>query len=179
MLVLTSVSVKVGVLHAPCAQTWPGEPHGVPSLALPVAVQTEAPLVQEMEPVLQGAPGGGHEAFVVQLMQDPAELQTRSCPQDVPALRNVGGFVFSPQVGAPVVQDSAPTWHGVAGQSVAGNREARHKLALEDLEAHANGTREDDIRPDRVSKAQSQHPGQPAVGKFEDHVDNQPNAEDA
>jgi hypothetical protein len=52
-------------------------------------------------------------------------------------------------------------------------------FALEDFKAHANGTREDDIRPDCVSEAQGQNPGQPAVGKFEDDKDDQPDAEDA
>jgi hypothetical protein len=85
-----------------------------------VALQTGAPVVQDVEPVLQGRLGGGHGAFVVQLTQDPLELHTRFEPQELPALTKVGGFVFSPQVGVPVEQDCVPTWQGTGVQSVPG-----------------------------------------------------------
>ena len=47
------------------------------------------------------------------------------------------------------------------------------------FEAHANGPREDDIRRHSIGEAQSQNPWQPAVRKFEDHKDDQPDADDA
>jgi ABC transporter substrate binding protein len=49
----------------------------------------------------------------------------------------------------------------------------------EDLEAYANGPREDDIRRHSIGEAQGQNPWQPAVRKFEDHKDDQPDADDA
>ena len=68
---------------------------------------------------------------------------------------------------------------GIAGQPVAGDGVARHPLALEDLEAHANGARKDDVGRYCVGGSQREDPRQPVVGKLEDDEHNQPDAEDA
>jgi hypothetical protein len=68
---------------------------------------------------------------------------------------------------------------GITRQSVAGNCEPRYKFALEYLQAHANGTREDNIRRNAISEAQSQSHWQPLVRKIEDHKSDQPDTDDA
>ena len=67
---------------------------------------------------------------------------------------------------------------GVAWQPVAGDGEPRHALALEDLKAHPDRARQDEIRRNSISERQSQNCRQPAVGQSEDE-DDQPYAKDA
>src|SRR5262249_50561852 len=67
----------------------------------------------------------------------------------------------------------------ITRQSVAGDRIAGHPLALKDFQAHADDTWQDDIGCDSISRGQSQNPWQPAVCKFEDYKDDQPDAENA
>jgi hypothetical protein len=68
--------------------------------------------------------------------------------------------------------------HGVARQSVGGNREAGHTSALKNFQSHANGAREDDVCSKTVGHAQGQNPRDPAVHPLEDKHD-QPDAEHA
>ena len=68
---------------------------------------------------------------------------------------------------------------GVTGQSVAGDCVARHPFALKDFKAHAHDARKDNVCGGSISGGQSQKPWQPLVCKFEDHKDDQPDAEDA
>jgi hypothetical protein len=68
---------------------------------------------------------------------------------------------------------------GVAGQPVAGDGVAGYALALEDLEAHANGARQDDICRQPISDGRGEDPRQPVVGDFEHHEYDEPDAEDA
>ena len=67
---------------------------------------------------------------------------------------------------------------GVAGHTVDGHRKTRYMSALQDLEAHPNGTWENDIGRETVGRAQRQYPGQSVVGKSKDDKDDQPNSRD-
>ena len=68
--------------------------------------------------------------------------------------------------------------HRVAGKTVASDSEAGHVLALQYLEAHAHGIRQNQISGEPVSDAHGQNPWQSAVREFKDHEDNEPNRED-
>ena len=50
----------------------------------------------------------------------------------------------------------------VSRKSVAGDGEARHAFALQDLEAHAHDARQDHVGRERVDQAQRQNRRQPA-----------------
>jgi len=80
-------------------------PHVVPLATFPDAVQTGAPLVQTVAPVLHGMPLTAQLAPTVQAPQTPVALHTMLVPQLVPAV----AFTFrSVQTGAPVEQASIP-----------------------------------------------------------------------
>jgi hypothetical protein len=80
-------------------------PQVVPLATFPDAVQTGAPVVHDVVPVLHGMPVTVQLAPTVQAPQTPVALQTRFVPQPVPA----GTFTFrSVQTGVPVVQASIP-----------------------------------------------------------------------
>jgi len=66
----------------------------------------------------------------------------------------------------------------ISRQPIACRGEARHTLALQNLEAHAYCVRQNDICPDPISEAQGENQGEAAVHDLEDEHD-QPNAEDA
>jgi hypothetical protein len=68
---------------------------------------------------------------------------------------------------------------GVTGQSIARNRETRHKFGLKNLKADSNGAWEDNVRCNSISEAQGQNPRQPVVRSFENYKYDQPDAEDA
>ena len=67
----------------------------------------------------------------------------------------------------------------IARKSVAGRRIARHPLALQNLQAHANGPWQDQIGGYAVGHRHRHDPGQSVVGGVEDDEDDQPDAEDA
>jgi len=67
---------------------------------------------------------------------------------------------------------------GITGQTVASGRVARDMPALQDFEAQANGTWQNDIGRETVGDAQRQNPGQPVVSKSKDDKDDQPNTRD-
>ena len=80
-------------------------PHDVPLATFPDALQTGAPVLQAVVPVLHGMPTGAQLAPTVQAPQTAVALQTMFGPQGVPA----GTFVpRSVQVGVPVAQASVP-----------------------------------------------------------------------
>ena len=80
-------------------------PHEVPLATFPAALQTGAPVVQAVAPVLHGMPVTVQLAPTVQAPQTPVALHTMFVPQLVPA----GTFMFlSVQTGAPVEQASIP-----------------------------------------------------------------------
>src|SRR6202035_668853 len=66
----------------------------------------------------------------------------------------------------------------VARKSVASDGEARHALALQDLETHADDARQEHIGRERIDETQRQNCRQPAVGEAENE-DDQPDAEGA
>jgi hypothetical protein len=66
---------------------------------------------------------------------------------------------------------------GVSWQSIAGDRVTRYSFALDNLKTQANGARQNNIRRKSISDGQRHNPGQPAIGSFEDHEDDQPDAE--
>jgi hypothetical protein len=84
-------------------------PHDVPSLTLPVSAQTEAPVVQDVAPVLQ-ALLGWQVVPAVQAPQLPLS-HTLLFPQAVPSAT----LPVSAQTEAPVVQDVAPVLQALAG----------------------------------------------------------------
>jgi hypothetical protein len=67
----------------------------------------------------------------------------------------------------------------VSGQSVAGHGEARHALALQDLEVHAHDAWQDHIGRERIGQAHGDNPWQLAIAHPEDDEDDQPDAEHA
>jgi hypothetical protein len=56
---------------------------------------------------------------------------------------------------------------------------AERMLALQDLEAHSNGTRQDHIGRETISDAQGKNPWQPVVRELENDKDDQPDREDS
>ncbi len=110
LVVHATLAVHVTQLP-PGLQTWL-VPHTVPGLRLPESMHVCAPVVHAVTPVLQ--PGFGlvmHAWLATQATQLPAELQTRSGPQPVPAVR----LVESTQRVLPVEQSMTPALHGAPG----------------------------------------------------------------
>ncbi len=91
------------VVQLPDMQTMPAA-QVVPSVTFPVALQTEAPVAQEVVPVLHGIPLGVQAVPWVQEQLPPA--QPRLVPQVVPL---VAGTFWSTHTGAPLAQDCDPT----------------------------------------------------------------------
>jgi len=86
--------------------------HGVPSGAVPMSVQTGAPLVQTNTAVWHGsAEVQGSPA--VQALHVPAPSQTWFAPQLVPGAWKPMGVSWV-QTGTPVVQEFVPKVHGFA-----------------------------------------------------------------
>jgi hypothetical protein len=81
-------------------------PHGIPSGALPLSVHSEAPLLQVVFPVLQGA--GWQVMFAVHATQAPL-LQTFPWPQFFPS----GALPISLHSVVPVAHEDTPTLHGL------------------------------------------------------------------
>ncbi|HEY6478052.1 MAG TPA: hypothetical protein VI456_15850 [Polyangia bacterium] len=84
-------------------------PHDVPSATLPLSVQTEVPVEQEVAPVLHGF-DGWQLVPCVQLLQVPP-LHTLLFPHDVPSVT----FPLLTQTEVPVEQEVAPVLHGFDG----------------------------------------------------------------
>jgi hypothetical protein len=82
-------------------------PHDVPSVTLPLSVQTDVPVEHDVVPVLHGLVGW-QLAFAVHAPQLPL-LQTMFVPQEVPLVT----LPVSPQTGAPVSHAIAPVRHGL------------------------------------------------------------------
>jgi hypothetical protein len=98
------------VPHAPPQQTWPMLPHDVRSGALPVAVQTDCPVVQLVVPVWQTLLTE-HAAPPVQAVHVPA-LQTSLDPHPVP----LATFVpVSMHVAVPMAHARTPVWQALVG----------------------------------------------------------------
>jgi hypothetical protein len=87
----------------PVLQTIPAA-QVAPSVAFPLALQTDVPLVHEVVPILQAMPVGVQEVPWVHEQLPPA--QARFVPQVVPL---VAGVFWSTQTGAPLEHDCAPT----------------------------------------------------------------------
>jgi hypothetical protein len=81
--------------------------HAVPALAVPVCVQTGAPVVHETDPVRQGLPPGLHAAPVEQAAHVPP-LQTSLVPHGVP----FATLPVAAHVAVPVEHDVVPAAHG-------------------------------------------------------------------
>jgi hypothetical protein len=91
-------------MHVPVWQTML-IPHVVPLATFPDALQTGAPVVHAVAPVLHGMPLTAQLAPTVHAPQTPVALHTMFVPQLVPAV----AFMFrSMQTGAPVEQASIP-----------------------------------------------------------------------
>jgi hypothetical protein len=88
-------------------QTWL-DPHDVPAATLPVpSTQLDAPVAQEVTPLLQDDGLPVQLLPAVQATQLPLALQTMLVPQLVPVVL----LVSSRQVGTPVVHDVVPFLH--------------------------------------------------------------------
>jgi hypothetical protein len=85
-------------------------PHVDPAALFPLSTQTDAPVEQEVSPVLH-ALAGWQATPATQVTHWPV-LQTRPDPQVEPSARAVPASV---QTGAPVLQDRVPGWQGLAG----------------------------------------------------------------
>jgi hypothetical protein len=104
----------VHVIQLPLLQT-SLVPHEVPLETLvPVSVQTDTPVVQEVVPVWH-AFVGVHAAFAVHALHEPLS-QTSLVPHEVPLLAL---FPVSVHTDTPVEQEVVPVWHGLAGVQVA------------------------------------------------------------
>jgi hypothetical protein len=79
-------------------------PHGIPFDALPLATQVEAPVAQDVLPVLHKLPPGTHATFAVHDTQLPFE-QTRLLPHGAPLPSAVP---VSVHVGVPPAHESDP-----------------------------------------------------------------------
>jgi hypothetical protein len=85
-------------------------PHVPPTVTLPLATHVEAPVEQDVVPVLQEF-DGGHDRPAVHAVQAPP-LQTRLAPHDVPSASDV---LESLHTGVPVAQLNVPVWHVLLG----------------------------------------------------------------
>jgi hypothetical protein len=108
-LVGAQVVPAVQLTQAPLVQTLL-VPHPVPAGALPTAMQTGAPLVHEMTPVLHGSEGW-QMVPVAHETQAPAALQTLSVPHDVP-LGSMLPLSAHETLGEQTV---LPAWQAIAG----------------------------------------------------------------
>jgi hypothetical protein len=97
------------VTQTPALQTI-AVPQLVPVALLPLSAHTEAPVAQEVMPVLQVL-AGWQAVPAVQETHIPV-LQTRFDPHDAPSESEV---LVSVHTGAPVEQESAPVWQGLVG----------------------------------------------------------------
>jgi hypothetical protein len=89
--------------QAPALHTWL-LPQLDPSLAFPVCVQTDLPVVHDVLPALHVVPVGAQSTFSVHARHAPAE-QNRLVPQFVPSFIAVPESV---QVGVPAEQSCVP-----------------------------------------------------------------------
>jgi hypothetical protein len=121
---------------------------------------------------VEGAERGGRIGRVHDERPDHAPRARKAEPV---GFHPAGGSEGGPQV---LQRSDQHEVDGIAGQTVAGNREAGHAFALEDLQAHADCARKDEIRRDRISDAQSQDPVQLLVDGPEDEND-KPDTENA
>jgi hypothetical protein len=116
------------VVQLPALQTAPA-PHAVPlASAVPLSVQTAAPLAQTIAPVWQALVTGVHAVPAVQATQLPPGAHTRLVPHDLPA---AAAAPVSTQTGAPVAHDVVPTWHVLAGVHAAPSVQAPQLPALQ------------------------------------------------
>src|SRR5262245_3009662 len=90
----------------PLWQTMPA-PHTVPFGWLPDSMQTGAPVLQAVAPLLHGLPGTAQSLPAAQLVHMPPPLHTMSVPQAVPGVTLV---LASMQVIAGE-HVSVPLWH--------------------------------------------------------------------
>ena len=64
----------------------------------------------------------------------------------------------------------------IAWQAISGDRVSRDEFAVQNLQAHSDHVRENDIGSQPVCKAHRQDPWKSVVGSIEDDEDYQPNA---
>src|SRR6185369_16221766 len=101
-------------MQAPLWQTIPF-PQTVPLGALPDSMQTGAPVLQAVIPLLHGLPGTAQSLPATHATQAPWPLQTRSVPHDVPAATLVLASVQE----IDGEQVSVPLWHLLVGWQAA------------------------------------------------------------
>jgi hypothetical protein len=107
-------------------------PQVLPLAALPVVVQTDAPVAHDVVPTRHMFPPGVHGWLGVHALQLPPE-QYRFMPHDAPLARDV---VSSVHVAMPPPHASAPLWQGaVLGVQVEPAAHAMHTPALQTFPA--------------------------------------------
>ena len=96
--------------HEPFWQTIPA-PHTVPLGAFPASMQTGAPVLHAVVPLLHGLPGTAQSLPAAHVAQAPRPSQTIPVPHAVPAAT----LVLASMQPTDGEQTSVPLWHLLVG----------------------------------------------------------------